>query len=243
MSKALNSLCFWNIMVEMVQGGVLMSIFDSVQKWNTDRKQIKELRNRIARDENLSPREVAYFIEKTKETPEEYKLKYDELQARRAEMERVAELKAREERYSIGGLVFRGDKDGRYYFSSAFDEHAPKYVLTNYQWSGPIYNAVSTTHTTGKDTTQGRTGSAILGGIVGGAINPAGAVVGATAGANRKKNTKVDRTTVTQIEQKEIDSDCILEFVNVGTGEKVFKTLKCNSKIIQEVIGLRFTQL
>lgn len=213
-----------------------MSIFDKVKEWNGNRKQVNELKKQIQNDETLTADEAAYFTEQTKQTPAEYKKAYEKLQAQVAENKRVNELKFAEKKYNIGGLVLRSDKSGNYYFSNSFDEHADKFILTNYQWNGPLYDTVSTTRTTGNDKKQGRAGSAIVGGVVAG---PVGAVVG----ASRKKNTKVDRTSVTTTTQKELDTECILTFINVETSEKVFKTIKCNSSIIKEITKLSFTHI
>lgn len=83
---------------------------------------------------------------------------------------------------------------------------------------------------------SGNTGKAIVGGVL---LGPVGALAGATA----KKTTAVNRETITITEQKEIDTNALLIFINTKTKEKVMKTVTCNSNLSQGYTSLRYTTL
>lgn len=203
-----------------------MGLFDKIKGSLDNASRYADLRKKIENNEiaTLTEDDRNFFEITAKKTPEEYLVKYEEQQAEKAENERIKALKKAEMQYNIGGLKFRKDSNGLYYFGNTFQEGAGNYKLVDFIWDGPQYNLIS--KTTGKNKTHGRAGSALIGAAVAG---PVGAVVGASLGKKTKVNTK---TTTTQ---QELDTIAFLVFEAADTGARIQKEIKCNTTIANEV--------
>lgn len=212
-----------------------MGLFDKMKAWGSDIKDNMDLKKKVQNNEDLTPEERTFFIDKNKKTPEEYKIEWDQEQARIAEQRRISALDRSEEKINIDSLFLR-HKNGLYYFDKKFNEHAVKYYLVDFQWSGPVYESTSNTVTTGKDKKSSNAGKALAGSML---FGPTGAIVGAAG----KKTTKINRTSTTTTTQNEVDSSASLVFVSVDGSDKIFKTIKCNSNIAKKVMSLKYTSL
>lgn len=219
-----------------------MGFLDKLKDGINNLSKSGELMQKIQKGEiaDLSNEDREFFETYNNQTPEEYLAYWEKKQAEKAENERIKALKQAENerikalkraetQYNIGGLKFRKDKNGLYYFGNSFQEGAGHLKLIDFIWDGPQYDLVS--KTTGNNKTHGRAGSALVGAAVAG---PVGAVVGASLG----KKTKVNTTTTT--EQREKDTVAFLVFESTETGTRVQKELKCNTNIAKEIRRLQF---
>lgn len=208
-----------------------MGFFDKLKESWDNASRYADLKMKIENNEifSLTEDDRIFFENTEKKTPEEYLAEWTQRQAEKAERDRIKALKKSESQYNIGGLKFRKDKNGLYYFGNSFREGAGHLKLVDFIWDGPQYNLIS--KTTGKNKTHGRAGSALIGAAVDG---PVGAVVGASLG----KKTKVNTTTTTT--QQELDTVAFLVFESTETGTRVQKEIKCNTNIANEVRRLSF---
>lgn len=85
-------------------------------------------------------------------------------------------------------LTIRRDLNDYFYISNKYDPDAPRYTFDHFTWGGSTFT--QTTTTKGEINTQGRSGSALVGGAIAGPI-------GAVFGGARKKKSKVDTTSMT----------------------------------------------
>lgn len=192
-----------------------MGLFDSLKSGVNNISRSVSIQNKIEKGELelLTEEERTFYTDFNKMTPEEYLAKWELKQTKKAETQ-----------LHIGGLDFRKDGEGLYYFGTMFNPDAERYLIVDFVWDGPQYNLIS--KTTGKNKTKGRAGSALIGAAIAG---PTGAIVGASLG----RKTKVNTSTVT--EQQEKDSVAFLVFESVDTGIRIQKKIKCNSDIATEI--------
>jgi hypothetical protein len=213
-----------------------MNLLNRLKAWFAKRKRLKDIKKRIRAGELLLAEECDFFTTAAKKSPVQFKAEYDKQQAEIAERNRIAALDHAEQKYRFPGLDLRIDQNGFYYFSRQFVEFADKYYLVDYQWSGPAYTIVEKSVTTGTDKRSGNAGKVIVGGLL---LGPIGAIAGATA----RKTTNVNRQTLTTTEQREVNTNAILVFVNASTRERVMKNVACNSGLSQQYTSLRYTTL
>lgn len=118
-------------------------------------------------------------------------------------------------------LMIRKDISGKYYISNKFDVESPRYTFERISWNGSTFT--QETLTQGDIKTQGRAGSALVGGVIAG---PVGAIIG----GSRKKNSKVDTKSVTTSKEsgseaviylKSVDDSIIKEIRTIFTAAKM----------------------
>ena len=208
-----------------------MGFFDKLKESWDNASRYADLKMKIENNEisTLTEDDRNFFENTEKKTPEEYLAEWTQRQSEKAERDRIKALKNAETQYNIGGLKFRKAENGLYYFGNSFQEGAGHLKLVDFIWDGPQYKLIS--KTTGTNKTQGRAGSALIGGAVAGPI-------GAISGASRGKKTKVNTTTTTT--QHELDTVAFLVFESTETGTRVQKEIKCNTNIANEVRRLSF---
>lgn len=208
-----------------------MGFLDKLKGSWDNASRYADLRQKIENNEisTLTEDDRSFFEATAKKTPEEHLADWEKRQAEKAERDRIKALKKAETQYNIGGLKFRKDGNGLYYFGNSFQEGAGHFKLVDFIWDGSQYNLIS--KTTGNNKTHGRAGSALIGAAVAG---PVGAVVGASLG----KKTKVNTTTTTK--QQELDTVAFLVFESTETGTRVQKEIKCNTNTANEVRRLSF---
>lgn len=134
--------------------------------------------------------------------------------------------------------------DGTIYFNANYND---RYVLIEYNWSGPRFNIVSNSqsNTLGHETTNGKSGKMAFGAIVGTALMPGvGTAVGAAIGAGGKKKKVNKATTFTNITQKQIEliTPATLKFKNVNTGQIASIVIGCNTVIDSQIKCFSMTQ-
>lgn len=98
----------------------------------------------------------------------------------------------------------RKDTEGLYYLSSIYSEDADRYTFENLEFGG----STIIQKTTGSTSTQGRAGSALVGGMLAG---PVGSIVGGA----RKRKGKIDTTTTNE----EKEGKGVLHLRNAETNE------------------------
>lgn len=124
-------------------------------------------------------------------------------------------------------LYINQTNDGLIYLNSNKD--IPLKLL-NYEWSGPLYNTISTSDTIenhkGKTKRKGR----VLGAVVGTVLLPGvGTVIGAAHGTGNKKHKgKTKANTTTSQSQVEIPAPATLQLENINTKE--IAVISCNIK-------------
>ena len=115
-------------------------------------------------------------------------------------------------------------EDNLVYFNR---DESTLYELVEYTWSGPIYDSITKSQTTGRNTNQttrkGKSGKIATGALIGNFIVPGvGAVVGAAIGAGGKDKTTAQGTmssTTNQIQQHaEKPGTAILKFRRISDG-------------------------
>ena len=195
------------------------SILGGIKKGINDVSRNTSLKAMIEKGEiiKLSEEDRIFFQTQNNKTPEDYFSEWEEKQ-------RIKALKHAETQYNIGGLAFRRSENGYYYFGNTFIENADPLKLIDFIWDGPNYDIVS--KTTGKNKTQGRAGSALVGAVLAG---PTGAIIGGSRGKKTKVNTK------TTSKQKERDTKAIIVFKSEDTGEIIKKEIKCSTRIANEI--------
>lgn len=85
-------------------------------------------------------------------------------------------------------VVIRKDVESNYYLSSGYNPNSPRFTFERLDWGGSTFT--QETITKGNIKTQGRVGSAIVGGAIAGSV-------GAIVGGSRKKKSKVDTKSTT----------------------------------------------
>lgn len=85
-------------------------------------------------------------------------------------------------------FVIRKDLNNLYYLSNRYDENSQRYNFERISWNGSTFS--QTTKTNGEAKTQGRMGSALIGGALAGPV-------GATIGSARKRKSKINTTSKT----------------------------------------------
>lgn len=129
-------------------------------------------------------------------------------------------------------------KDGLIYLNSNKDVPLR---LINYEWSGPLYNTISTSNTTenneGKTKRKGR----VIGAVVGTALLPGvGTVIGAAHGTGNKKHKgKTQAKTTTSQTQVEIPAAAILQLENINTKEIAVISCNIKSELNAQLLSLK----
>lgn len=113
-------------------------------------------------------------------------------------------------------IVLRKDLNGMYYLSSKYDENATRYSFERISWGGSSFS--QTTVTSGDAKTQGRMGSAIVGGALAGPI-------GAVAGASRGKKSKINTTSKTTTEESGSEAIIYLRSVEDDSLKEIKTTI------------------
>lgn len=129
-------------------------------------------------------------------------------------------------------------KDGLIYLNSNKD--VPLRLL-NYEWSGPLYNTISTSKTIenheGKTKRKGR----VIGAVVGTALLPGvGTVIGAAHGTgNKKQKGKTQASTTTSQSLVEIPAAATLQLENINTKEIAVISCNIKSELNAQLLSLK----
>lgn len=128
--------------------------------------------------------------------------------------------------------------DGLIYLNSNKD--VPLRLL-NYEWSGPLYNTISTSDTIenhkGKTKRKGR----VLGAVVGTVLLPGvGTVIGAAHGTGNKKHKgKNQASTTTSQSQVEIPAPATLRLENINTKEIAVISCDIKSELNAQLLSIK----
>lgn len=115
------------------------------------------------------------------------------------------------------------------------------YRLLSYDWSGPQYNTVTTSNTTGTEVKKGKAGKIGAGAVVGTILAPGiGTAVGAAMGAASKGKKNMHSNTTSVSQQVEIPTPATIKLLNIGTNEVFGLTFNCTSDLDAKIKAFRF---
>lgn len=115
------------------------------------------------------------------------------------------------------------------------------YRLVSYEWSGPQYNTITKSNTSGTEIKKGKAGKIGVGAVAGTLLAPGiGTAVGAAMGAGSKGKKNIQSNTTSVSQQLEIPTPATLKLKNMGTGEIFGLTFNCTTQLDAKIRAFNF---
>lgn len=114
------------------------------------------------------------------------------------------------------------------------------YRLVSYEWSGPQYNTITKSNTSGTEIKKGKAGKIGAGAVIGGLAGPAGMAIGAAMGAGSKGQKNIQSNTTSVSQQIEIPTPATIKLKNTSTGEVFGLTFNCTTQLDAKIRAFNF---
>lgn len=114
------------------------------------------------------------------------------------------------------------------------------YRLISYEWTGPQYDIITNSNTTGTEIKKGKAGKIGAGAVIGSVVPGIGTAVGAAMGAGSKGQKDIRSNTTSVSQQREIPTPATLKLKNNQTGEIFGVTFNCTTFLDAKIKAFNF---